>query len=279
MKNALYLFLLLIFISSCGPKMNKKQPEGKWIQMFNGKDLSGWVIKIKGHPLNDNWQNTFRVEDGLMKVRYDGYTQFNRQYGHIYYKQKFSAYLLNLEYRFVGEQARGGEGWAFRNSGAMLHCQDPATIGLNQDFPVSLELQLLGGNGTDPRSTGNICTPGTNIVLNNQLWRTHCTNSTSKTYHGDVWVRAGALVLGDSLLQHIVEGDTVISYRKPQIDITDGLVDKNLFKDAQPVTEGYISLQSESHPVEFRKVEIFDLSPYMHSPQELAKKIDELRKH
>jgi hypothetical protein len=160
----------------------------------------------------------------------------------------------------------------------MLHCQAPETIGLNQDFPVSCEMQLLGGNGTNPRTTANLCTPGTNVFLNGKLFTTHCVNSTSKTYHGDQWVKTGALVLEDSLIKHIVEGDTVLTYTKPQIDYKDGLVDKSLFKDAELIKEGYISLQSESHPVEFRNVELFDLSPYMHSPGALAEKIKQLQK-
>jgi len=86
---------------------------GDWQQLFNGKDLTGWDIKIKGHDLNENYGNTFRVEEGVMKVAYDQYTDFNRQYGHIFYKEDFSHYLLRVEYRFVGEQAPEGEGWAF----------------------------------------------------------------------------------------------------------------------------------------------------------------------
>jgi hypothetical protein len=279
MKNIFLLCSIAIVFTTCGTKLSGSKSKDSWIQLFNGKDLNDWVVKIKGKPLNDNYQNTFRVEDGMIKVRYDGYTEFNRQYGHMYYKKKFSYYLLMVEYRFVGEQARGGEGWALRNSGAMLHCQDPATIGLNQDFPVSCEMQFLGGNGTNPRTTANLCTPGTNVFLNDKLFTPHCVNSTSKTYHGDVWVRAGALVLGDSLVHHIVEGDTVLSYSKPQIDGRDGLADKSIFKDGQPIKEGFISVQSESHPVDFRKVELFDLSPYAGSKDALAKKINELKQH
>ena len=277
MKITFCLLCSLVLFTTCGTKLSGNKSKDSWIQLFNGKDLNDWIVKIKGKPLNDNFQNTFRVEDGVIKVRYDGYTDFNRQYGHMYYKEKYSTYLLRLEYRFVGEQAKGGEGWAIRNSGAMLHCQDPKTIGLNQDFPVSCEMQFLGGNGTNPRTTANLCTPGTNVFLNNKLFTPHCVNSTSKTYHGDGWVRAGALVLGDSLIQHIVEGDTVLTYSKPQIDGRDGLADKSIFKDAQPIREGYISLQSESHPVEFRKVEVFDLSAYMHSPSALSGKLKQLR--
>lgn len=257
----------------------QQKEEAGWIQLFNGKDLSDWQMKINGYPLNENFGNTFRVEDGKMVVRYDQYDEFKERFGHIYHKQKFSYYLLAVEYRFTGDQVKGGPGWAIRNSGAMLHCQAPETIGLNQDFPISIEFQLLGGNGTDERHTANLCTPGTNVVMNGELITDHCINSSSKTFHGDQWVRAEALVLGDSIVKHIVEGDTVLVYEKPQIG--GGSVsnyDPKEKVDGKLLTEGYISLQSESHPVEFRKVELFDLSPYASDEQELKSVLAKLRK-
>jgi hypothetical protein len=274
MKKLMPAFFVL-FLASCA--VHKQKGSGSWITLFNGKDLNDWIIKIKDHPLGNNFGNTFRVEDGIMKVRYDAYDSFKQQYGHIYYKQPFSYYLLVVEYRFVGEQAKGGEGWAYRNSGAMLHCQPPQTIAFEQDFPISLEMQLLGGNGKDPRPTCNLCTPGTNVVLNGKLFMPHCVNSTSKTYHGDQWVHAEALVLGDSLLQHIVERDTVIAYTKPQYDGRDKWVQRAGYKDGALISGGYISLQSESHPVEFRKVKLFNLEPYKNDPQKLKQILLELQ--
>lgn len=256
MKNLVIYILLLFIVTACGPAGKKSQKE-EWIQLFNGKDLTGWDIKIKGSPLNVNYKNTFRVEDGVMKVRYDEYEKFNAEYGHIFYKESFSRYKLRIEYRFVGEQVAGGQGWAFRNSGVMLHSQSAASMGLDQDFPVSVEAQFLGGNGFDERPTLNVCTPGTHIVMNGELITRHCNNSRSKTYHGDVWVTAEFVVLGDSIIHHIIEGDTVLTYMKPQIggDRSEGfpLPEGTLLK------EGYLCLQAESHPVEFRKVEILKL--------------------
>ncbi|HYH56262.1 MAG TPA: DUF1080 domain-containing protein, partial [Anseongella sp.] len=200
--------LLTPVLNACSQQKN----EPEWIQLFNGKDLSDWNIKIRGYDYRENYGNTFRVEDSLLKVSYEAYDDFNQQYGHIYYKEPFSAYLLSVEYRFTGEQAPGGEGWAIRNSGAMLHCQDPATIKKDQDFPISIEAQFLGGDGQQERSTANLCTPGTNVVMKGELFTPHCVNSSSRTYHGDQWVKVDLLVLADSLVKHIVEGDTVIEY-------------------------------------------------------------------
>lgn len=278
MKKLLYGFLLLLTVSACAQKSAKTNEAGKWIQLFNGKDLKDWDIKIASHDLNDNFGNTFRVEDGLLKIRYDQYSNFNEQYGHIFYKRPFSAYLLVLEYRFVGEQVPGGPGWAIRNNGAMLHCQPAASMLKDQDFPISLEMQLLGGNGKDPRTTANLCTPGTNVVMNGKLITDHCISSTSKTYAGEQWVRAEALVLGDSIIRHIAGGDTVLTYTKPQIG--GGSVshyDPAIKKDGQLLKEGYIALQGESAPTDFRKVEVFDLSPYINDPVKLNKILQELQ--
>lgn len=266
---------IVFFLTSYNGIDNNKSP--KWVQLFNGKDLKDWEPKITGYALNDNFANTFSVENGVIKVKYDGYSSFDERFGHLFYKKKFSYYLLGVEYRFVGEQCKNGPGWALRNSGVMLHCQAPETMGKNQDFPISLEAQLLGGNGKDERTTLNLCTPGTNVYLNGKFFTTHCTNSTSKTYHGDQWVRVELLVLGDSIIKHIIDKKVVLEYTKPEIGGgTVNNYDPVIKKDGTPLKEGYISLQSESHPVEFRKVEIIDLEKYAHDKKKLAKVLSRL---
>ncbi len=232
---------------------------GHWIPLFNGKNLDGWTPKIQGYELGVNFGDTFRVEDGVLKVVYDEYDTFDRRFGHLFYKQPYSHYRLRVEYRFVGEQVPGGPGWAYRNSGIMIHGESPETMAKDQDFPVSIEVQLLGGNGSDPRTTSNLCTPGTNVVMDGQLIIRHCISSSSKTYHGDQWVTAEVEVCGNEAIRHILDGKTVIEYQQPQLDDRDAharslAIDGNLM-----LSGGTISLQSESHPVEFRKVELLPL--------------------
>ncbi len=254
-----FLTVLLCWVAWCTQAQIKADTK-EWKQLFNGKNLDGWDIKIRNYDLNDNFANTFRVKDGKLVVAYDGYDKFNERFGHIFYKEKFSNYIIATEYRFVGEQAPEGPGWAFRNSGIMLHCQPAASMGKDQDFPISIEVQLLGGTGKGERTTCNLCTPGTNVEINGKLFTPHCLNSKSKTYNGDQWVRAEVMVLGDSLIRHYVNGEMVMEYQKPQIG--GGNVDGyNPFykEDGKMLTQGYISLQSESHPVEFRKVEVLSL--------------------
>jgi hypothetical protein len=257
-KKLTSFFVLLALVFSCERPKNPNEKE--WIQLFNGKDLSGWKAKIRGHELGDNFGNTFRVEDGILKARYNQYDSFRSQFGHLFYEMKFSYYLLAVDYRFTGEQCPGGPGWAKRNSGAMLHSQDPTTMLKDQDFPISIEGQLLGGLGNGSRPTANLCTPGTNVHFADTLFTPHCINSTSQTYDGDQWVHAEFLVLGDSLIRHAVNGQIVLEYTKPEIG--GGAVsnyDPKIKIDGTPLTEGFISLQGESHPVDFRKVELVNL--------------------
>lgn len=235
---------------------------GGWIQLFNGQDLTGWIPKIRNEKLGVNYGDTFRVEDGLLKVRYDAehYPEFGQRFGHLFYEKPFSHYRLRVEYRFVGEQCQGGPGWATRNSGMMLHGEDPATMTIDQDFPVSIECQLLGGNGRDLRPTVNLCTPGTNVVMDGKLFLPHCVNSRSKTYHGEQWVTAEVEVRGAGVIKHIIEGETVLEYSQAQYDERDAhakmLADK---RGGLLISGGTISLQSESHPLDFRKVELLIL--------------------
>jgi hypothetical protein len=257
MKNLFLLPILLTLLCACNQQPKTAQPQ-EWIQLFNGEDMEGWTIKMAKHPMGENYNNTFRVENGLLMTRYDQYEQFDGEYGHIFYKNPYSHYKLRVEYRVVGEQVTGGAGWALRNNGVMFHAQSPESMLLDQEFPVSLEAQLLGGLGDGERSTGNLCTPGTNVVMDGELITRHCTNSSSKTIHGEEWVLFELVVYGDSIIHHLVNGDTVMTYEKPQVgggDIPEGYP----FPEGTNIPSGYIALQAESHPFDFRKVELLDL--------------------
>lgn len=232
--------------------------------MFNGKDLSGWTPKITHYAAGDNFGNTFRVEHRKLVVNYDAYEQFDGRFGHLFYDKPYGYYRMRVTYRFVGQQVPGGPEWALRNSGVMIHGQTPQSMGKDQDFPVSIEVQFLGGDGTGPRPTCNLCTPGTHVEMDGTLFTPHCVNSNSKTYDGDQWVTAEILVLGDSLIRHFVNGEEVISYQKPQLGggSVSGL-EVSLGTDGTLLTGGTISLQSESFPIEFKDIEILNLEGCM----------------
>ena len=179
------------------------------------------------------------------------------RFGHIYYREPFSDYHLVVEYRFTGSWLADAPEWARRNSGVMLHSQDARTVRKDQDFPISVEMQFLGGfDDGRARSTGNMCSPGTEVSMNGAHVAAHCVNSSSQTFDGDQWVRAEAIVRGDSIT-HIINGDTVLGYTSPRIGggVVNGF-DPAVKVDGTPLRSGYIALQGEGHPVEFRKVQL-----------------------
>jgi len=261
---------IVLVLGSCNQAAENTASE-EWIPLFNGKDLSGWDIKIAGQSLNDNYKNTFRVQDSMLRVVYDDYEKFDGRFGHIYTQSPYSFYKLRFQYRFMGKHLADAPVWGDRNSGVMVHSQSAKSLELKQDFPVSLEMQLLADTGKNDRPTGNICTPGTQVHISDSLSLDHCVNSSSKFYKVGDWVSGIVEVYGDSLVRHIIEGDTVLTYTKPIIGggfvgggfgwsfghITDSLVWIN--KANTPLTEGYIALQAESQPVDFRKIEILNL--------------------
>ena len=263
----LILVVALLVVAPIARGQNDPSRE-EWIALFNGRDLQNWVVKIRQHEVGVNFGDTFKVEGGVLKVGYGQYgAAFNERFGHIFYNQPFSYYRLRVEYRFTGEQAPGAPEWAVRNSGVMLHSQDPATMTAAQDFPISIEFQFLGGlsNGT-ARTTGNMCSPGTHIVYEGKLETRHCINSTSETFNGDQWVTAEAIVLGGTKVTHVINGKNVIEYSDPQVG--GGAVSGHnpaAKQDGKHLTQGYIALQSESHPIEFRRVELLNLKGCMDS--------------
>jgi hypothetical protein len=254
----LYLLLCCAIALTSTAKPKKE----KWIQLFNGKNLDNWTVKIHHHEVGDNFGNTFRVEDGIIKVRYDQYDQFNERYGHLYFNKPFSHYILRLQYRFTGVWRKDAPDYTERNSGVMFHSQDPRTMPKEQDWPISVEMQFLGvlADGK-PRPTGNMCSPGTDVVYQGRIDPRHCINSSSKTFENEQWITAELIVRGDSLVTHKINGETVLEYTQPQIG--GGVAnryDPSIKIDGKPLKSGFIALQSEGQEIDFRNIELLDLS-------------------
>jgi len=256
MRNFVRITLFLLLVSCSGPRQVAKEED--WISLFNGTDLNGWSVKVHHHEMGVNFGNTFRAEEGMIKVRYDQYGSFNDQFAHLYYKEPLSHFHLKLDYRFTGNQQQGAPDYTMLNSGVMFHSQDPRSMLKGQDWPISVEMQFLAGLGDGkPRPTGNMCSPGTEIVYQGKKYNGHCLNSTSKTYDKDEWVHAELIVLGDSLITHVINGDTVLQYSKPSMG--GGFIkgyDTAVFKPAMPLKSGYIALQSEGHPIDFKNIRL-----------------------
>ena len=249
--------VILIFVSvlvSFTPKTEKE----KWVSLFNGKNLDGWTMKMAGHPLGENFGNTFRVEHGILSVRYDQYKSFDNTFGALYYNKEFSNYRLKVEYRFVGETAPGAPSWGYRDSGVQYHGQDPTTIGLKQNFPVCLEYNLHGGNGKDERPVGEICANGIFVDINGKKNESYCTPATVKrTFHGDQWVTLEIEVRGNTI-KHFVNGEEILQFENPRYNPEHELGKSFIKGKDASLKSGYISLQSNSHPIDFRKMEIME---------------------
>lgn len=264
MKKQLLFFLAAIGLFACQSdtgKQSSSTPEVKrteWTSLFNGQDLEGWLIRIGGKPFGENFGNTFRVEDGILKIRYDEYDSFDEQFGALYFNRPFSNYRLKAEYRFVGETAPGAPSWGFRDSGVQYHGQDPRTMPDDQQFPVALEYNLHGGNGTDERPVGQICAIGMTIELDGHPNESFCTNpKVKKTFHGDQWVTL-EIDVQDGQIRHFVNGDEILAFSKPSLNPEDKFAKMLIPEEGTLVSSGYISLQSNSHPIDFRKIEIME---------------------
>ena len=245
----------ILLLLSCFVLMSSGKQD-KWKTLFNGKDLKGWEMKIAGYPLGQNFGNTFRVQKGILQIRYDKYDSFRNRFGGLYYKEKFTNYRLKVEYRFIGELTPGAPVWGYRDGGVQYHCQSPATMTIDQPFPVCLEYNLHGGNGKDERPVGEICANGIYVMIDGKRTTSYCTPATvKKTFHGDQWVTLEIDVQGDKI-KHFVNGEEILQFENPRYNPEHGLGKTFIIDGKDKVTEGYISLQSNSHPMDFRKIEI-----------------------
>lgn len=240
-------------------KQEEVKKTNKWVSLFNGNNLDGWTMKIAGHKIGENFGNTFRVKDSILSIRYDEYGHnFNNRFGALYFDKKLTNYRLKLEYRFVGETAPGAPEWGYRDSGVQFHCQPPTTVKLDQQFPVCLEYNLHGGNGTDERPIGEICANGTFVEVNGKKNESYCTPATiKKTFHGDQWVTL-ELDVKDGKITHYANGEEILTYKNPTFNPEHELGKEFIVDGDTTVKDGYISLQSNSHPIDFRKIELIE---------------------
>ena len=251
-------YILIILISTLLIYCERKNDE--WISLFDGESLSGWEMKIAGYELNNNYRNTFSVKDDAIRVSYKDYDSFEDRFGHIFFtKKKFKNYHLKMDYRFYGEHVNSfkneDEAWNYKNSGVMLHSEDPSKMFKDQEFPVSIEAQFLGGSGEKDRPTLNMCSPGTEVDINGYQALKHCVSSNSKTYHNEEWISVEFIVYSDSIIHHVIGRDTVMNYSNIKIGgeyLSDNFTDRI----GEPLKEGYISLQSEGHPIEFKNIRV-----------------------
>jgi hypothetical protein len=259
--------LLACLVLGAGIQVNAEEVKaGPWRPLFDGRTLDGWTPKIAKHPSGENYQQTFVVDHGVIRVSYAGYGKLDGQFGHLFYKTPFKAYRLRLTYRFLPEGGLADTpAWARSNSGIMFASQSPESMTVEQPFPVSVEFQLLGKEGDALRPTGAVCTPGTTITIDGAKVKEHCTPpADAPTVPNGTWVKAELEVRPDGEVFQKIDGVVVHHYADVTLDPDDtvagGAKPYILARGAQRVTEGYIALQSEGHPIEFKDIEIQELT-------------------
>lgn len=248
--------------------LEQKAASSEWLPLFNGENLDGWTAKFSGYEAGENLLETFRVNEGLLCADYSNWTEpFAGEFGHLYADGSYSHYILRVEYRFIGDQIEAGPGWAWRNNGLMLHGEAPEEIDLDQDFPSSLEVQLLGGrDGGGGRTTGNLCTPGTHVHMNGELLRQHVINSSYAAHDPTEWTTVEVVVNGAEEIRHYVEGEEVMRYQQLVLDENDPYAKQILDarqaagNDSASLGEGSISIQAETNDCQFRTIEILPLT-------------------
>jgi hypothetical protein len=237
--------------------------EGGWRPLFDGKTLNGWTPKIRGFPFGENYKDTFRVRDGAIVVSYDGYDAFGERFGHLFYKTPFKAYRFRMEYRFLEAHPSDTPAWAIANSGVMIFSQDPKSMAVADSFPVSVEAQILGPAPGQERFNGNICSPGTNVVMDGKLITTHCINSKTPAGPNGVWATFEIEAHPGGEVVQKVNGVETIRYSQVQLDPTGNMANSKPLVEAAGgklmMDGGWICLQSEGNPIEFRKIEILEL--------------------
>ena len=237
---------------------NAPAADAGWEPIFDGETLEGWTPKITGRALGEDPLTMFIVEDGAIRVSYANYPKFEGEFGHLFWKAPLGAYRIRFEYRLFGETLPGVQRWQASNSGLMFHAQAPETMARDQAFPVSLEVQLLAVPRPTQEPTGNLCTPGTTVVFEGKRDPRHCILSSSPLLPLGRWHRLELEVLPNGEITHFIDGEPVLRYSGAELDPADA--------DARPVIaaaggklalrRGYIALQSEGHPVEFRNIEL-----------------------
>jgi hypothetical protein len=253
--SILLILLIPILISRSQAQTKTNQKDGNWISIFNGKNLDGWTPKVTGYKSGENPLNGFRVENGILKVDYSQFAAFNGRFGHLFYKEKLSSFMLHVEYRFVGELLPDAPSYCIRNSGIMVYSQSPESMDVTENWPVSIEVQLLGCTNDLKQTTGNICTPGTTISHKGSPTSEHCINASSKYYNNGEWVNLDVVVRSGKEIINIVNGDTVLVTSDPRVG--GFLLPENYpIPEGTLLKDGYIALQAEGQPIDFRNIRL-----------------------
>ena len=127
----------------------------------------------------------------------------------------------------------------------------------DQEFPVSAEFDIVGGRLLGSHPTGDVCENGTRVTIAGAVLLAKCSKLSPVTIPGDEWVTILAEVQGAARVRQIVNGQLVVEYTDIVLDDKDPDAARLLnFGGDRSLGSGYISIQANSHPIEFRRIEI-----------------------
>ncbi len=274
--------------------------DSNWIQMLRKGDtkLSDWTPKIQGHAAGENPYNSFsygETSDGQPRLIVTDTVSNTSSYGygHLFYKTAYSDYIVRAKYHFpTKESFAGGAGsWTIQNNGLMLHCQSAASMDKGQDYPKSIENQLIGywsyGDGSPPNTTtSNLCLVNTSVNYHGQWYSDgtghHCTqskfhslaydssttpakgaNSTNATWPGkDIWEYAMDRVIDSTSMTFYMRSrpdtawDSVLGVTQIRLGLTNTSSGPG---STTALGSGYISIQMEGTSTEFASIEVLNL--------------------
>lgn len=223
MNRLIFLFAVLSFFS-CSVFHHKKSA----VELFNGKDLSGWHADVPEMDTNTNARNPFIVRNGML-------VSLGTPGGHLITDKEYENYRLQVEYRFPSVAG---------NSGVLVHTSTPRA--LYKMFPKSIEVQLEHGNA------GDFWCIVQDITVPNMEKRRG-----PKEQWGTTEGKQRRIInLTDNSEKPIGEWNTmVIECVKDTVKVWENgdLVNCGYNATAQ---KGKIALQSEGSEVEFRKLEL-----------------------
>jgi len=240
----------------------KSRSEG-WIQLFNGKDFSGWYIYLSGQERNYDPDEVFTVKDGVLHIYKNTKDQGPAPLGYLSTEIAYSHYHLRFQYKW-GKKRFGSRAQEKRNSGLMYHGVGPDGVH-QKTWPRSLECQvqehdtggvicIAGARCTvsiDPEVPGRHRVRGQylpaeegGVPSTSTFWSIK--NGTHDTLEG--WNTVEVIVMGNDYAVYIVNGQ--VNHRLTRLE------QKSDSGEWVPLTAGKILLQAELAEVYFRNIEI-----------------------
>jgi len=235
-----------------------------WVNLFNGKDLTGWTPLIHLSKVGVNTDSTFRpdLENNGIRVSYDKLTgSFGGDQckcGLLYYNKPLTNYRIRVTYRFFDPTVSNAPSWGKNNSGLMIFGIDPTKVTGDPIYPPIIEIQILGTPSGGGSTNANECEM--RQFVNPTVTATHtgtCGNNKDSKAPGSGKTAPAAGVWTTLEADVHITGDTKV-YQWPDTTNAVLIMSKPMY-GTQAVTSGYLAIQSEGQPIVFKDILLKEL--------------------